>query len=184
MKINYLETFNKYKSLLQFLIVYNEDIHSNDIEIFIYGVIYCFYFQYRTCNIKSIKSLISNKKISVEEYTKNKLKNYPKIQSFLFILGNISLHIYLWGLFGAFIFFNGYFEINFLFGIKLFIFLVCTYQFIFLLQSLSTDYSNIKCFQIFNRIFLFFCCLNTLGVYLFQFLCKDFLSIKDTIRKG
>ena len=183
MKINYLETFNKYKSLLQFLIVYNEDMHSNDIEIFIYGVIYCFYFQYRTCNIKSIKSLLSNKKISVEEYTKNKLKNYPKIQSFLFILGNISLHIYLWGLFGAFIFFNGYFEINFLFGIKLFIFLVCTYQFIFLLQSLSTDYSNIKCFQIFNRIFLFFCCLNTLGVYLFQFLCKDFLSIKDTIKQ-
>ena len=183
LKIEYFDTFNKYKTLLQFLIVYSEDIYSNDIEIFIYGVIYCFYFQYRTSNIKSIKTLLNSKKISTSNYIKIKLKNYPKIQNFLFAFGTISSHIYLWGLFGGFIFFNSFFEINFLFGIKLLIFLICSYQFIFLLQSLYKDYSNIKCFQIINRIFLFFCCLNTLGVYLYQFLCKDYLTIKDKIEK-
>ena len=137
LKIKYFDKFKKSKDLLQFLIVYNEDIDSNDIEIFIYGVIYCFYFQYRTCNIESNKRLLKNKKISIELYIKIKLQKYPRIQYFLFALGNISLHINLWALFGAFLFFNGYFEINFLFGIKLFLFLICSYQFIFLMQSSS-----------------------------------------------
>ena len=182
LKSKYFNKFNESKDLLQFLIVYNDDLDSNDIEIFIYGVIYCFYFQYRTCNIESNKRLLKNKKISIEEYIKIKLQNYPRIQAFLFVLGNICLHIYLWALFGAFLFFNGYFEINFLFGIKLFLFLICCYQFIFLMQSSSNDFSNVKCFKFFNRLLLLFSCLNTLGVYLYQFLCKDFLSIKDNIK--
>ena len=182
LKIKYFDAFNKYKNLLKFLIVYNEDIYSNDIEIFIYGVIYCFYFQYRTCNIDSIKRLLNNKKISLEEYIKIKLEDYPKFQNFLFGLGNILLHIYLWILFGAFLFFNSYFEINFLFGIKLFLFLICSYQFIILIQSVSKEYSNLKCIKICNRIFLIFCSTNTLAVYLYQFLCKDFLQIKEKIK--
>ena len=183
MKTKYFDTFNKNKDLLQFLIVYNDDLDSNDIEIFIYGVIYCFYFHYRTCNIESMKNLLKNNKISTSQYIKLKLKDYPRIQEFLFTLGNIFLHIYLWTLFGAFIFFNGYFEINFLFGIKLLVFLFCCYQFIFFTQYKEKDYSNLKCIQIFNRIFLFICCMNTLAVYLYQFLCKDFLTIGDKIKK-
>ena len=182
LKIKYFDAFNKYKNLLKFLIVYNENIYSNDIEIFIYGVIYCFYFQYRTCNIDSIKRLLNNKKISLEEYIKIKLEDYPRFQIFLFGLGNILLHIYLWILFGAFLFFNSYFEINFLFGIKLFLFLICSYQFIILIQSVSKEYSNFQCIKTFNRIFLIFTSSNTLAVYLYQFLCKDFLPIKEKIK--
>ena len=181
LKIKFSDFFDKHKTLLQFLIVYSEN--SNDIEIFIYGVIYCFYFQYRTCNIESIKSLLNNRKITMTEYIKIKLENHPKVKEYLFIIANIFMHIYLWFLFIAFIFFNSYFEINFLFGIKLFVFLICSYQFIFSIQSLLNDYSSLKCLQISHRIFLFLCCLNTLAVYLYQFLCKDFLSIKESINK-
>ena len=103
LKIKFSDFFDKHKTLLQFLIVYCEN--SNDIEIFIYGVIYCFYFQYRTCNIESIKSLLNNRKITMTEYIKIKLKNHPKVKEYLFIIANIFMHIYLWFLFIAFIFF-------------------------------------------------------------------------------
>ena len=184
LKIQYFETFNDYKKLLKFFFVYNsEDIKSNDIEIFIYGVILCFYFQYRTCNIDSIKNILNNKNISIGELLKIKLRNYPKLQKFIFLVGNIGLHIYLWSLIFAFIFFNSYFEVNFIFGIKLIVFLICCYHFIYLVQ-VNTRSNSFNLIHIFNRILLFLCCLNTLLVYLYQFLCKDFLSINDYIRQN
>ena len=182
-KKKYNEQFKEYKNLLQFFIVYNEDINSNDIEILIYAVIYCFYFQYRTCNIESNIILLNNKKISFSGLIKSKFKKNEKIQSILLIIHSIFSHIYLWFLIGLFIFLNSYFEINFLFGCKLIIFLLCCIQFIFLFQSISHLNSDISCFKIFNRIFLFFCCINTLLVYIYQFLCKDLLPIKDSIQK-
>ena len=182
-KAKYYEQFKEYKNLLEFLIVYDEDLYSNDIEIFIYGVIYCFYFQYRTCNIESNKELLNDNKISLGEYIKLKLKNYPTIQSIIFAIGSILSHIYLWFLICIFIFFNSFYEINFIFGIKLFLFLLCCLQFIFLFQAISNSYSDIRCFKIINRIFLIFCCLNTLAVYIYQFLCKDLLNIKENILK-
>ena len=183
LKNKYFESFNRHKYLLKFLIVYNEDLYSNDIEIFMYGVIYCFYFQYRTRNINSTKTLLSDNSISVVEFIKRKLKDYPNIQNYLLILGNCLLHIYLWFLFIAFIFFNSYFEINFIFGVKLFIFLFCCYHFIFSIQTLNKDYIHLKSLEVFNRILLFVCCINTLAVYYYQFLCKDFLSIKESIKQ-
>ena len=182
-KQKYNDEFKKHKSLLEFFIVYNEDINSNDIEIFTYAVIYCFYFKYRTCNIESNKNLLNNKKISFSGLIKNKLKNHGNIQSIIFKIQLVFSHAYLWFLIGLFIFLNSYFEINFLFGLKLIIFLLCCLQFIFLFQSISPLHSDTKCFKILNRIFLFYCCINTLIVYLYQFLCKDFLSIKDSIQK-
>ena len=182
-KSTYHKQLNNYKELLEFFVVYNEDINDNNIEIFIYGIIYCFYFQYRTCNIESNKILLKNKKISLTELIKIKLKNHPTIQSILFTIGNILTHAYLWLLIYLFIFFNCYYEINFIFGIKLLIFVVCCLHFIFSFQSISRSYSDIKSFKILNRILLFFCCLNTLAVYLYQFLCKDLLSIKELIDK-
>ena len=179
-KIRFKDIFKSHITLLQFFFVYDGDLESNNIEFFIYGVILCFYFQYRTCNIDSIRNILKNKKISVGEYIKYKLKNYPNLQKYIFILGNIALHIYLWSLIFAFIFFNSYFEINLFFGIKLIIFLISCYQFIYLIQSISRD-SHLKGIIIFNRILLILCCLNTLLVYLYQFLCKDFLQIKDKI---
>ena len=183
LKSKYTELFKENKNLLKFLISYNEDLNSNDLEIFIYGVIYCFYFQYRTCNIESNKELLSNKKLSLSEYIKIKFKNHPTIQAIFFGLGNILSHLYLWFLMFIFIFFTGYYEINFIFGIKLIIFLLCCLQFIFLFQATSISYSDIRCFKIINRFFLIFCCLNTLSVYIYQFLCKDLLSIKELIYK-
>ena len=182
-KSKYNEELKNYKEYLEFFLVYDEDINSNDIEIFIYGVIYCFYFQYRTCNIESNKLLLGNKKISFKELIKLKIKDYPKIQAILFSIGNILSHVYLWVLIYLFIFFNCHYEINFIFGIKLFIFLLCCLQFIFLFQANSCNYSEIKCFKILNRILLSFCCLNTLAVYLYQFLCKDLLPIKEQIKE-
>ena len=182
-KTKYSEELKNYKNLLQFFIVYNEDLKSNDIEIFIYGVVYCFYFQYRTKNIESNKILLNNKKISFPELLKTKLKSHQTIQSVLFTIGTILSHLYLWLLISLFIFFNSYYEINFIFGIKLFIFSLCCLQFIFLFQSISSNFSDIKCFKILNRILLFFCCLNTLTVYIYQFLCKDLLPIKDIIKE-
>ena len=182
-KSKYNEELKNYKEYLEFFLVYDEDINSNDIEIFIYGVIYCFYFQYRTCNIESNKLLLGNKKISFKELIKLKIIDYPKIQAILFSIGNILSHVYLWVLIYLFIFFNCHYEINFIFGIKLFIFLLCCLQFIFLFQANSCNYSEIKCFKILNRILLSFCCLNTLAVYLYQFLCKDLLPIKEQIKE-
>ena len=179
-KIEFYDIFKDHKSLLQFFFVFDEDKNSNDIEFFIYGVILCFYFQYRTCNIDSIKKILRNKNMSVGEYIKLKLKKYPKLQSIIFILGNIALHLYLWALIFAFIFFNSYFEINLFFGIKLIIFLISCYKFINTIQSSQNIEYNFLI--LLNRILLFLCCFNTLLVYLYQFLCKDFLQIKDKIK--
>ena len=181
-KIEFNDFFNEHKSLLQFFFVYNEDKKSNDIEFFIYGVILCFYFQYRTCNINSIKKILKNKNISIEEYIKLKLKKYPKLQNIIFLLGNIALHLYLWALIFAFIFFNSYFEVNLFFGIKLIIFLICCYKFINSIQS--SEILEFNFLILLNRILLFLCCFNTLLVYLYQFICKDFLKIKDKIKSN
>ena len=181
LKIKYNETFNNYKKLLDFLFVYSGDIEKNDVEIFIYSVILCFYFQYRTSNINSIKNILNNRRIVVAQFIQIKLKNYVVIQKYVFILGNTGLHFYLWSLIFLFIFFNSYFEINFIFGIKLIIFLICCYQFIYLVQTMSR-YKSLDCVQLFNRILLFICCINTLLVYLYQFLCKDLLELKGKIK--
>ena len=180
-KIQFYNSFKDHTDLLQFFFVFSEDKYSNDIEFFIYGVILCFYFQYRTSNIDSIKNVLKNKNISTGEYIKLKLKKYPNLQSAIFLLGNISLHLYLWSLIFAFIFFNSFFEINLFFGFKLIIFLICCYKFILVIQSINRN-TNIKIIIIFNRILLFLCCLNTLLVYLYQFLCKDFLKIEGKIK--
>ena len=181
-KIEFNDTFNEHKSLLQFFFVYNKDKKSNDIEFFIYGVILCFYFQYRTCNINSIKKILRNKNISIGEYIKLKLKKYPKLQSIIFLLGKIALHLYLWALIFAFIFFNSYFEVNLFFGMKLIIFLLCCYNFINSIQS--SENLEFNTLILLNRILLFLCCFHTLLVYLYQFLCKDFLKIKDKIKSN
>lgn len=45
-------------------------------------------------------------------------------------------------------------------------------------------YKSLDCVQLLNRILLFLCCINTLLVYLYQFLCKDFLNLKKMIEKN
>ena len=183
LKIQLFDYFNKYKNLLQFFFVYNEEIDSNDIEFFIYGVILCFYFQYRTCNIESIKKILKSNKITVRNYLTIILKDHKNWQTFLFFLGNHALHLYIWSLIFAFLFFNSYFEINLIFGIKLIFFLLSCYYFIYLIQNIKKN-TNLSCFILVNRILLFICCFNTLLVYLYQYLCKDFLNIKTKIKEN
>ena len=53
--INLLKVYNfSYfrTDLLKFIIAYNENKDSNDLELMIYGLVYCFYFQYRASNIE------------------------------------------------------------------------------------------------------------------------------------
>ena len=87
-KSKYYEEFKNHKNILQFFVVYNEDINCNDLEILIYAVIYCFYFQYRTCNITSNKNLLNNKKISFSEWLK-KMKLFKIFYSQLKVLYRI-----------------------------------------------------------------------------------------------
>ena len=183
LKIQLFDFFNRNKDLLQFFFVYNVKRDSNDIEFLIYGVILCFYFQYRTCNIYSIKKILKSKKVSVREYLTASLKNHKNWLSFLLFLGNHALHIYIWSLIFGFIFFNSFFEINLIFGIKLIFFLISCYNFIYLIQNISKN-THLSCFFLVNRILLFICCFNTLLVYLYQYLCKDFLKVKDKIKNN
>jgi hypothetical protein len=181
LKVHFSENFKNNADLLQFFFAYNpNDDNSNDIEFYIYGVILCFYFQYRTCNIDSIKNILSNKSVSVRKYLQIALKNYPNVQQILLVMGNTGLHIYIWSLIFGFIFFNSYFEMNLIFGIKQIIFLLSCFQFIYLILTLSKS-SNLKYLIMFNRILLFLCCFNTLIVYLYQFLCKKFLGLRQII---
>ena len=181
LKVYYIDTFNKYKAFLQFIIVYNDDVTSNDLEIMIYGLIYCFYFQYRTTHIDTFKQRLENKNISVKSFIEDNLSRFPRIKKILFTIGAIILSIYLWILVSLFLFFLSYFEINLLFGIKLIIFLICCLIFIYTVQS-PNETMNLKCARLFNRILLIFCCFNTLTVYLYQFLNKDYLDFKGFIR--
>lgn len=53
------------KDILKLFIVYSDKKDSNEIEIFIYGVVYCFCFQYRAYRNQYISSLLENKNISL-----------------------------------------------------------------------------------------------------------------------
>ena len=207
LKIYYFEKFKRHKEILELFIIYTDDKTSNNIEIYIYGVVYCFCFQYRAYKNKYIASLLENKKISFRNYLKNKFSknnkketNKKKIEiivnkkkknilyTIACILNNLMEHIYIWILVISFIFFISYFEMNLIFFGKLIFFFISLYYYIISVQTPNknsyqndNETINITLYRIINKVILLYCSLNTLLVFLYQILCKDFFGFKKYI---
>ena len=211
LKIYFYDTFEKHKKILELFLIYNDDKTSNDIEIYIYGVVYCFWFQYRAYRNKYIASLLENKKISLRNYIKNKFSkdkekdnekmplriNYNKNGINISILYDISCisndlmeHIYIWILVIAFIFFSCYFEMNIIFCVKLIFFFISLYYYIVSVQVPSKTQSyhnrdniNVTYYRVINKIIILYCGINTFAVFLYQFLRKDLFGDFDKFIK-
>ena len=204
LKIYYYEKFNSNKEILELFIVFGNE-SSNDIEIFIYGVVYCFCFQYRAYKNKYIASLLENKKISLRNYIKNFFaekkdkKNKKKIRPnkdsgeniiyyIVCIINDFMEHVYIWALVIGFLFFSCYFEMNCIFWIKLILFFISLYYYIVSIQTPShnrivnnKENINITLYRVMNKIIIFYCCTNTFLVFLYQLLYKDYFKIQNII---
>ena len=157
---------------MKILLIYDENIFSNNLEIFLYAVVYSFHFQYKTYNYNYIKYLLNDNELTLDNIIKNKFYNSPKVIKVFSLIGSILMKIYFWALVIFFIFFSCYFEINLLFGIKLILFFTLCYQFLTTIQQPKERKCVSKCI---NWIFLLYCCLNTFASYIFQ-LDFDFLK--------
>ena len=121
----------EYKKIINKYIIYSEDLKKCDIEIFLYGAIYCLYFQHIICNLKYIKTILEDDYITYENYLDYNFKNIPILKSIItFFIATIK-HIFFWCLSFFFVFFLCYYELNILFVIKLILFFI--YLYIFLL---------------------------------------------------
>ena len=209
LKIYYYDKFNDKKDILKYFIVYTEDKKTNDVEIFIFAVIYCFCFQYRAYRNKYIASLLENKKISFRNYLKNtfskkndkdKEKNELKIKindnkgknilyNTVCIINDITEHAYLWFLVIAFIFFSCFFEMNIIFWVKLIFFFISLYYYIISIQAPNKYRDvdnkkgniNITLYRIINKVIIVYCGLNTFVVFLYQFLKKESFDFQTYI---
>ena len=186
LKIHYHNDFNKHKNLLNIFIVYSEDLKKCDIEIFLYGVIYCFYFQHTTCNLKYIKRILEDETITYENYVNTKFEKLPNLKAVINFFYNFFLHIFFWCLGFFFIFFSCYYEINLIFGIKLLLFFVSLFIFVDIIHKKTMDskfkLQKSRWYIILNRIFLILCSANTFCAYFYQFLCLDSFDVKKHIR--
>ena len=186
LKIYYFNFINEHKSFFELFIVYSEDVNKCDIEIFLYAIIYCFYFQHTTCNLINIKKILEDDTITFENYINNKFSNFPKIKTCINLIEKILLQIFFWSLIFFFIFFSSYFEINLIFGIKLLLFFISLYIFLHIIQKqsmiISYKIENQKCYACLNKALLIFCSVNTFLAYMYQFFGKDFFEFKDYIK--
>ena len=206
LNIYYYDEFMKHKEILELFILFNDDKDDNVIEINIYLVVYCFCFQYRAYRNKYIANLLANKKISLRNYIRNKFskkdakdKEKKIIRSndegkniFYYIvclLNDFMEHVYIWLLVISFLFFSCYFEMNFIFLVKLILFLVSLYYYIISVQtpnknkhSKKDENINVTAYRVINKIIILYCCINTLVAFSYQFLCKDFFSFQNYIR--
>ena len=208
LKIYYFDKFDKHKDILKLFIVYSDDKNSNDVEINIFFVIYCFYFQYRAYRNTYIASLLENKKISFRNYLRNvfskkdkeKEKKEIKIKineddgknifyNIACVLNDIMEHIYIWILVISFIFFSCYFEMNLIFLVKLIFFLISLYYYIISVQTPTKNREineekgniNVTLYRVINKIIIIYCGANTFVVFLYQFLYQDFFSFQAYI---
>lgn len=90
------------------------------------------------------------------------------------------MELYIWTLIAIFIVIDSYFEISFLFAIKLFIFFIIVYKFLRVIQSNKPSHIS----QILNWLFLIFCSLNTIAVYVFQVLFLKSFSFSSMIKSS
>ena len=130
LKAYFLDSFNNVKDFMNFLLIYTEEISDNNLELSIYLVLYCFYFQYQFNNFPYLMNIMNNKKINLENYIEKTFKNLTKTKYILNILGIIISTSYMWILIAIFFVIICYFEINFIFAIKLGYFLFLSFNII------------------------------------------------------
>jgi hypothetical protein len=151
LKVYYINFFKDHEELMNLLLLYDNDINSNKLEIFLYAVIYSFHFQYKIYNYTFIKNLLNDNNLNLKNIINNKYQDSPKTKKFFAALGSFILKLYFWILVAFFIFFSCYFELNLLFGIKLLLFFILFYQFLTTIEQPKER----KCLsKIINWIFL------------------------------
>ena len=175
--------------IMSFILNYKEGLNDNSCETLLFIIVYFYYFDYQIYLIKNKKTehkdleeLLNDDKITFYLYFKNNLKYTFFIYDYFIKIMN---HIFIWIYTFVFIFFLCYFELNILFSIQLLLFLFSIY---FLLQNIQTNINSTKKSHSFHKdiavtyIFLIFSVANTFIVYLYQFICHDYLfnKIKDT----
>ena len=176
LKAYLFDQFNDNKDVINFILTYTDKILDNDIELGIFLVIYCFYFQYQlNHNFPYIKKVIISKNITLEKYVDDKFINWPGFKYLLKTLGAIISNLYIWVLIGVFFVFSCYFEINFIFTIILGYFLILSYH---VLRRIQNRKNGKKFSLIVHYIFLIFCSIYSFLVYLYQFRGTDLISSK------
>ena len=180
-KVYYTKSLRSRIDDINLFLVYNirdEDEDEDDkylletqIEIFIFCIIYCFYIHYQLYNNELYQNLTLNNEINLSNYIEKKLSNFPIIKKILYFIGNIIIEIYIWLIISCFIIFSCYFEVNLIFAVKLFLFLLSVYQFCIFIQNnkLGEGKMDLKL----SRIILIYSGLNTLIVYFYQVLCLN-----------
>ena len=189
LKCYFKDTFKNNLSKIQFFLVYNiddtdESLSKTQIEIFIYGIIYCFYIHYQLYNNEYYQKLTLDKNINMTNNIEDNLANRPLIKNILYFIGNIILEIYIWVIISCFIFFTCFFEINLLFAVKMFIFLLSVYQFCIFIQN--HKFGEGKMDLKISHILLIYCGLNTFVVYIYQLFCLflEVIKSKEYITKS
>ena len=167
-----LDYFNRKEKLIKIFMDYDTDKSSTSVEIYFYIIVYCFYIQYKLYDHKFYKKVVANNDISLSNYILVKFHSYPTIRSILFFIGKLIIEIYIWVLIILFIFFDTFFEINFLFEIKLIIFFIIVFQFLISIQNPKEKYISL----ILNWTFLCYCSLNSFLVYGYQIICLDYFK--------
>jgi hypothetical protein len=129
-------------------------------EMYLVFIIYCFYVQYTNYNSEIYKNYEDEKKVSLKTYLENLFENYPKLQSTINAIVYIIQELWVWItlilLFLCITSFNYYV----LFSVKLVLFFLVMYKF------LSEKVNSIMKFI---WILIIYSAINTLAVYLFQF---------------
>ena len=155
------------KSLIKSFIPFDSDSNDTAIEYLLYVLVYCYYLQYKLYNYDIYQKLRENENMSLSLYIEIQLSEFPLIRNIIFSIGKIINELYIWSLIIIFIIFNSYYEISFLFAIKLLIFLFIVYNFLQIVRGGGSQKKNI----LFIWCFLIFCALNTICIYIFQILC-------------
>ena len=188
-KAYFFESFNNSKDLMNIFLIYTENITDNNMELSIYLVLYCFYFQYQFDNFPYLKNIMNNKIINIDNYIEKKMNKLPTTKYILNILCIIISNLYIWFLIAIFFIVICYFEINLLFAIKLGYFLFLSYNIIKKKHNqeycLNKDLNNQgiilndnKFSPTIHYIFLIFCMLNSFLVYLYQFKNNPLINSK------
>ena len=172
------------KDILKFILYYKEDINENSCETFLFVITYFYYFEYQIFLIKNrrtqhkdLEDLLNNKKISFYSYFKSTLKYTFFIYDYIIKIMN---HIFIWFYVFILIFFLSYYELNIFFSVQLLLFLISIYLLLVKIQSHVNDNNlvynrNLNTKDIFvTYIFLIVSFVNTIVVYLYQFICHDY----------
>ena len=178
LKVYYLQEFNDNKDFMNFLLIYSEGLSDNNIEIFIYGVVYCFYFQYQIYNFPFLKRILENKDLTLANYVDYTFDRFRRIKHILNLIGNIILELYIWILIGLFVFVSCFFEINLIFAVKLAWFFILAFNF---LRKIQNPENGVSFSAFWHALFLAFCCINTLSVYLYQFISDEYIYFYEDI---